>query len=115
MKKRLLHWLRCPHCKGDLGLSVQREEEGEILEGELSCNSCARTFPILRGIPRFAGAGDYVQSFSFEWTVHRRTQLDTVGSHESESTFSLKTGWSKVDLDGKLVLDVGCGMGRFLD
>jgi SAM-dependent methyltransferase len=69
----------------------------------------------VRGVPRFTDAETYVRNFSFEWTVHRRTQLDTAGSHESESTFSLKTGWSKVDLDGKSVLDVGCGMGRFLD
>ena len=115
MKKRLLQWLRCPRCKGNLDLRVQREEDGEILEGGLTCHACSRTFPILRGIPRFTDAEAYVRNFSFEWTVHHRTQLDTAGSHESESMFGLKTGWSKVDLDGQSVLDVGCGMGRFLD
>src|SRR5206468_12691193 len=91
MKRRLLHWLRCPHCNGDLGLRVQREEEGEILDGDLSCRSCGRNFPILRGIPRFVDADGYARSFSFEWTVNRRTQLDTASSHESESMFGLTT------------------------
>lgn len=115
MKTRLLQWLRCPQCLGELGVESSDAENGEILEGKLSCATCTRTFPILRGVPRFVAGDGYTRSFSFEWTVHRRTQLDTETSHESEATFSLKTGWTKQDLDGKVVLDVGCGMGRFLD
>lgn len=115
MKKRLLQWLRCPQCRGELCLEAHHAEKGEVLEGQLSCASCKQAFPILRGIPRFVASDGYARSFSFQWTVHRRTQLDTETSFESETDFSLKTGWSKQDLDGKIVLDVGCGMGRFLD
>ena len=55
MKRKLLAYLRCPSCEGILRLgSVDQEENTEILEGRLDCESCARTFSILRGIPRFA-------------------------------------------------------------
>jgi SAM-dependent methyltransferase len=58
---------------------------------------------------------DYVGSFSFEWNRHRLTQLDSDASRESEQTFRQKTGLGPEDVAGKLVLDVGCGMGRFAD
>ena len=29
--------------------------------------------------------------------------------------FASKTGWGSADLEGKLVLDAGCGMGRFAE
>jgi len=47
--------------------------------------------------------------------VFARTQLDTDQSHRSEVDFRRRTGFCPNDLAGKLVLDVGCGMGRFAE
>jgi SAM-dependent methyltransferase len=33
---------------------------------------------------------------------------------EDRVTFGNRTGWSRADLDSKVVLDAGCGMGRYL-
>ena len=60
-------------------------------------------------------AETYVATFGFEWLRHRTTQLDRGASDESERTFRAKTGWTPEDVQGKLVLDAGCGMGRFAD
>jgi SAM-dependent methyltransferase len=57
----------------------------------------------------------YAKSFSFEWKRHPCTQLDSAASRESEETFRAKTGLRPEDVAGRLVLDVGCGMGRFAD
>lgn len=57
----------------------------------------------------------YVDNFSFEWLRHRRTQLDAGPGGESERTFRQKTGLGPEDVRGKLVLDAGCGMGRFAE
>src|SRR2546427_12103859 len=55
MKHDLLQYLKCPSCDGAISISGATSGEGEeILEGELSCNSCSARFPIIRGIPRFA-------------------------------------------------------------
>jgi len=70
---------------------------------------------MIRGIPRFVESDAYVSSFSLEWRRHRQTQLDNQESRESEETFRQKTGLRPEDVAGKLVLDVGCGMGRFVD
>lgn len=51
MKRSLMDIICCPVCKGDLVLSVDRENEREILEGELRCTACRVTYPIHDGIP----------------------------------------------------------------
>lgn len=115
MKREFLKWLVCPGCGGGLQLKdVVKEEAGEIEEGTLLCN-CGKSYPITRSIPRFVASDDYVGNFSFEWTIHSRTQLDTEVLKESENTFIKKTGFTPEEIEGKLVLDVGCGMGRFSD
>ena len=58
---------------------------------------------------------NYYDSFGFEWSRFPTTQLDGPGRDESERTFRLKTGLTPDDVQGKTVLDVGCGMGRFLE
>ncbi|MCK9518702.1 MAG: methytransferase partner Trm112 [Dehalococcoidia bacterium] len=51
MKPDLLEILVCPLCKGDLELTTDREEDGEILAGSLRCSGCNETYPIEDGIP----------------------------------------------------------------
>jgi uncharacterized protein YbaR (Trm112 family) len=43
--------LCCPVCKGDLVLSVAKEDDKEILEGGLHCAVCRVDYPINEGIP----------------------------------------------------------------
>ena len=57
----------------------------------------------------------YTDSFGYQLTTFRKTQLDDADRAESEETFALKTGLQPADVEGRTVLDVGCGMGRFAD
>src|SRR5512137_579366 len=99
----------CPHCHEPLR-PFPLEPEGVV-----SCSGCRRSYRTVRGVPRFVETDGYVRSFSFEWTRHRRTQLDDPASQESEATFRAKTELDPEDVRGRLVLDVGCGMGRFAE
>jgi SAM-dependent methyltransferase len=63
----------------------------------------------------FVETEKYAGSFGFQWKVYARTQLDSESSSESASDFRKRTGLEPRDLRGKLVLDVGCGMGRFAE
>jgi len=83
-------------------------------DGSITCMN-GHTYNVVRGIPRFVPADNYAENFGFEWNLHSTTQLDTPSNHESEEAFITKTGFSPDELRGKLVLDVGCGMGRFSD
>lgn len=101
----LIDILVCPTCRRDL----QQQPES------FRCESCSRVYPVVDGIPRFVNTEEYAGSFGYEWLKHATTQLDDDRSKESEETFRQKTGFTPADLQGNLVLDVGCGMGRFAD
>ncbi len=51
MKRELMKILACPVCKGDLVLTVEKEEKGEIITGSLYCAKCPHTYPITDTIP----------------------------------------------------------------
>jgi SAM-dependent methyltransferase len=99
MNATLLTTLRCPRCRGELDLP------GDATE--LRCRGCAATYPVRRGIARFAGEG-YVASFGRQWN-----RYDVVRPEEDEAVFRVKTGIDPADLKGKRVLDAGCGGGRY--
>jgi SAM-dependent methyltransferase len=102
---KVLSILRCLSCHGHL-------EAGKT---ELNCVRCGRTYPVVKAVARFVDEQQYAGSFGFQWQIHARTQLDTNESKRSERAFIRRTGFRPEDLAGKLVLDVGCGMGRFAD
>jgi 2-polyprenyl-3-methyl-5-hydroxy-6-metoxy-1,4-benzoquinol methylase len=97
--------LCCPVCRAAL---VKRENG-------YSCPSCTRQFPEVRGVLRFVDQSNYADSFGYQWRQFRKTQLDDVSRNFSEPDFIKKIGLKPEDLKGKLVLDVGCGMGRFAE
>ena len=102
---RVLGILRCLQCKG----ALLQEETGLI------CADCQRRYPVVKGVVRFVDTQHYAGSFGFQWLTFRDTQLDTEISRRSEADFRRRTGFTPEDLAGKLVLDVGCGMGRFAE
>ena len=88
----------------------------EIESGSLRCAKCARTFAIDRGIPRFVPSENYAGNFGFQWNAFRETQLDShSGVPISRERFFASTGFPERGLEGKRILDVGCGAGRFAE
>ena len=48
MQRKLLDKLCCPFDKGELAITVFKEDDhGEILEGLLTCRICNRYYPII--------------------------------------------------------------------
>jgi len=115
MKQRLLKYLICPQCTGEIRLShIAREENGEIMEGKLICASCSHEVPISRGIPRFAtlehaGNEKAATARQFGWQWQHFTQGDELYSDQF-------LGWiapvRPEFFRDKVVLEGGCGKGR---
>ncbi|MGA9526786.1 MAG: methyltransferase domain-containing protein [Terriglobales bacterium] len=98
--------LRCLSCSSEL--------ESDKLGGFV-CPRCKRAYPKVNGIGRFVDAQHYAASFGFQWHRYQKTQLDHDEVRESDRNFRIKTALRPEELQGKLVLDVGCGMGRFAE
>lgn len=98
--------LRCLSC----GSKLDSDNAGGYV-----CPECKRAYPNVQGIARFVDAQHYAASFGFQWHRYQKTQLDHDELRESERHFLAKTALRPEDLKGKLVLDVGCGMGRFAE
>jgi 2-polyprenyl-3-methyl-5-hydroxy-6-metoxy-1,4-benzoquinol methylase len=98
--------LRCLSC----GAKLDNNDGGGYV-----CPACKRAYPKVNGIARFVDAQHYAASFGFQWHRYQKTQLDHDEVRESEQNFRMKTALRPEELAGKLVLDVGCGMGRFAE
>jgi SAM-dependent methyltransferase len=103
MDQAFLELLRCPRCHGSLSLA----------DSVLVCGN-GHSFPVRNGIPRFVADAAYTDSFSYEWQRFRTTQLDShTGRSDTRARLQASLNFPLEDLRGKLVLDVGCGVGRF--
>jgi len=74
------------------------------------------TAPVRDGIPRYVDEVDYAASFGPQWQRYRQVQLDSeTGKSLSRDRLFKGTGWTPEELAGELVLEVGCGAGRFTE
>ena len=123
MKATLLSYLVCPACKSALDYEVYEEDKSlpwsEIMAGCLTCVSCGSQFPILGGVPRMlmgdllASVEATVSGFGWEWLKFDTQIQDTYMTGEN-NFLDFIYPVTETDFANKLVLDAGCGMGRFL-
>lgn len=80
---------------------------------------CARdhAFPVVRGIPRLVPGGEVpaeakatIEGFGYEWTHEGASRLQ---EHDREQFLDWVKPLALEDFRGKVVLDAGCGMGRW--
>src|SRR5438552_817338 len=80
----------------------------------VACAACPALYP-RDGVIRFVARAAYAESFGLQWKAFPQVQLDGEQLADSERRLRRETGLEPADLRGRLVLEAGCGMGRFLD
>jgi SAM-dependent methyltransferase/uncharacterized protein YbaR (Trm112 family) len=112
VRDRLLGFLACPACGGDLALRADERDGDHIMAGALTCEGCAATFAIRNGIPRFGTDVEDIEvqtaaAFGYEWNRYneladryRQQFLDWI--RPVDASF----------FEGRTVLEGGCGKGR---
>jgi 2-polyprenyl-3-methyl-5-hydroxy-6-metoxy-1,4-benzoquinol methylase len=96
--------IECLECKSKLA----------PLDGQYRCEQCGIGYPVFNDVLRFVSAENYAGSFGFQWNRFEKTQIDSsIKTNRSESRFLDETLWDSNVLNGKYVLDAGCGAGRF--
>ncbi|MDA0239718.1 MAG: class I SAM-dependent methyltransferase [Proteobacteria bacterium] len=120
MRPKTLDLLACPACRAESSFTMTAarvDDDGDVIDGTLECRHCPATFPISSRVPRFVDADDdYCGNFGYQWDRWRSIQVDRLAGHQlSETRFLNDSRWDRSWLKGKLILDAGCGAGRFTD
>lgn len=133
-------FLKCISCGSDVNLVSWKVNEGETLEGKISCGKCDEEWPVINGIPRILPrelvrslvAPKHVEyfekyfptmnvsskgrdlksktaeSFGFEWLLYPQV----IKEFETDWKRYFNPFVYKEDIEGKIVADIGCGMGK---
>jgi SAM-dependent methyltransferase/uncharacterized protein YbaR (Trm112 family) len=127
MRRRVLEFLACPVCQGELELrDAVGAPHSEVISGTLAC-ATGHAFAISEGVPRLRldqkldeapvrAKGDSLAvaaSFGAEWSHFDYEQDLTYQQSVAErrELFLKEVGMSAEELKGKVVLDAGCGNG----
>jgi len=96
-------------------MPTETRADQEVVSGSLECKSCKNNYQIRASIPRFVPLDNYATSFGFQWNRFKYQQIDGYDNADlSEKRFYSEAGWTD-EMEGKWILDAGCGAGRFLD
>jgi SAM-dependent methyltransferase len=121
MNPEFVPLLRCPVTGSEVELKTEEFfANGMVKTGSLTTKDGKTSYRIINGIPRFVGKECYSGSFGYEWRKWPRVQFESEnigGAMEGHTTkmFRSITGFKGDELKGKLVVEFGCGPGRFLD
>jgi uncharacterized protein YbaR (Trm112 family) len=123
VRRALLELLACPDCGGAIELVESHEENAvRVLRGTLLCTSCARRYPLEKGVPRLVKATEDVSEvcrrFSVQWQWRWRGRFES-----AERCYGVDdeacVGWINEQLQaprkaalGNWMLDAGCGAGQ---
>lgn len=118
MKPKHLSLLCDPKTHEDLELIDAVYDGDEIVSGTL--RSPTNVYPIVDGIPRFVKDEGYSDNFGYQWNRWARVQFEDQNisrpmQGHTTNMFKTITQFTEEKLRGKLVLDIGCGPGRFAD
>ena len=117
MRTWLLDYLVCPACRGDLDCTPDAGGRDDVETGTLTCTSCGNTYPIVRGIPRMLSRDMQSEQErtreAFGWQWQKFNQLHADWATYEDQFLDWVAPLQPDFFRGKIVLDAGCGMGRF--
>jgi SAM-dependent methyltransferase len=120
MHTALISLLICPACRGPVSLQAGATGSNDAIDtGALACPA-GHVYPIVRGVPRFvqhdldADQARTRDSFGHEWTAlypeHGHAAAEWIAERD---IFIEYTRTLPSEFKGRLVLDAGCGNGRY--
>lgn len=120
MQLKFVNLLCCPITRENLRVEIKERNGDDIITGQLISMNGIEKYPILNGIPRFVSDSGYSESFGYEWHRWSRVQFEEENLNKpmaghTTRMFTAITKWNEEQLRGKLIVEFGCGTGRFID
>lgn len=121
MKRMLVPLLICPAClpkENPLDISSSREQDGDIINGELSCRKCRKRFPIRDGIAILtpepqAGTSGGQWKYEEAGTVDRYLWSHYADLIKAPDAGNAYAAWSAMlATRSDISFDAGCAVGR---
>jgi SAM-dependent methyltransferase len=117
MRAWVLSYLVCSECGSELCCAPEVPDDIDLETGILTCTTCERQFPIRNGVPRMTPDlaenknRQTAEAFGWEWQEFDQFHSDwaTLEAQYLDWVHPLSPPF----FGGKVVLDAGCGMGRF--
>ena len=94
-------------------LSRSLSPKAKSRAGTLECDGRRHRFPIEGFIPRFVSSDDYADAFRLSGTSSAPPISTAIQGSTARREFRSFLDFPVERLEGKLVLDAGCGLGRF--
>ncbi len=119
MRDVLLETLRCPSCRGTLAVADGATEGPHVVRGRLVCGGCGEGWPIIDGVPDFVSArgAEAVEQTTSGFAVNWRRYSDVILAQPALNDELFRDWIAPMQperFEGRMVLDAGCGMGRWL-
>jgi len=128
MKKNLMEILVCPICKGEMKLKTKDKNKEDIVQGELVCRICSKSYSISEGIPRLidaslSGENDKHQEICQANQVYHDMVADyyeqdeaLAGSHNQSNQKRIENVVKTISQQSgdEWFLDLACGTGNVL-
>jgi SAM-dependent methyltransferase len=115
VKNSFLDLVACLYCKEPLHLAEDASwDRKEVMTGALKCASCGRSYPIQDGIPRLLPdelayeIPEAARAFGSQWQF-----LSTLQEKNRQELQSYISPLTEEIFQDKVVLDAGCGSGKF--
>jgi 2-polyprenyl-3-methyl-5-hydroxy-6-metoxy-1,4-benzoquinol methylase len=117
MNNELLNILVCPICQESCELNITKGSPENVIDGYLQCRRCSKKYTIANDVPFFApmdshsGIRSQQDTYSTWWDDYHdeNSIIDPV----HRASFNESLALEEKDLRDKVVLDAGCGNGRF--
>jgi len=105
MTAALREYVVCPACKDPLLWG----------ERDARCGGCGKSYPVVDAMPRFVTSSTH-DNFAIQWKRFADVQLDSKnGTTCSRDRLLDQSGLMPEEFAGKVILEVGCGAGRFTE
>lgn len=100
------------HMNKNLSILLDPEDGQRLAQSEFMLVGSKRSYPIIKGIPRFVGTENYASDFGRQWKMFSKTQLDSYTKLPiSRTRLERCLNRPLQSIAGKLILEAGSGAG----